>query len=568
VKIIPYRWLVLLISINFVFCLGGFFIFSCQAGSVNSLLDTGNESDGDITADADSAGSVDNLPDEGTEPDAGTEPNGDITADADSIEDDYPTEQMGVDENHADETQNDGDGNIEPSYYVSTSGLDTNPGTFLEPWRTIQKAADTMKAGDTVIVLDGDYTIQRVMITKSGTQGAPIRYQAQGQVVTKGFSIVADDITINGFEIANTDYRRWDRQMSAGIYVKGANNTLDSNYIHDCSLGGIELYGPPGDNTATHDNIVRNNRLYHNEMLGIDVNGRSNLIEGNEVWRSIQCHPNLTNIEDVASDNNGQQCPFYPAVAGLDADGMRFFGQNHIFRKNKIHDIVLGDTIDGVNVNVNPHIDCFQTWAGTDNELAQHIIFEQNYCENLNIGMYTFMLESVPHHLYIQNNIFMAAGGINTGGGADYLYVYHNLWVNNLAFGSQGYPGAIGLLNVPNAIIKNNIFYDQPYQTVTVIGDTTNIEIDYNLAYNSDGSTPHCVQWGDYDTCQPTPNHELWNVNPQFLNPASGDYHLPSTSPVIDHGDNLGNLLTNDFDGVFRPQGAGFDIGPYEFPSP
>ena len=38
------------------------------------------------------------------------------------------------------------------TYYVATSGRDANPGTETQPWRTIQKAADTLIASDTVFV--------------------------------------------------------------------------------------------------------------------------------------------------------------------------------------------------------------------------------------------------------------------------------------------------------------------------------------------------------------------------------------------------------------------------------
>jgi hypothetical protein len=457
------------------------------------------------------------------------------------------------------------------TYYVATNGNDANPGSLTHPWKTIQKAAATMMAGYTVIVEAGDYSSQRVLITKSGNSASPITYRAEGRVVMKGFNIVASYIIINGFEIANTDYGRWDYAKSAGIFVKGANNILENNYIHDSSLEGIELYGNLGDNAATHDNIVRNNRLYRNEMVGINVNGRNNLIEGNDVSHTVQCHPNLTRIEDVAPDNNGIKCPYSNTASGMatvDADGMRFFGPDHIFRKNNIHDIILGDTIDGGTVNLNPHIDCFQTWAGTYSELAQNIIFEQNYCENLNVGMYAFMLANGANHIYIRNNIFKVAGGVNTGSGADYLYIYNNTWISNLALGSQGYPYFIGLQNVPHAVVQNNIFYDQPYLTVWVVGDTKNIEVDHNLAYNSDGTNPHCVDWGDYDTCQPISDLEFWGINPKFIEPASGNYHLQSTSPAIDAGFNLGSLVPNDFEDISRPQGAGYDIGAYEYPEP
>src|SRR5689334_11161937 len=41
-------------------------------------------------------------------------------------------------------------GQINTSYYVSTTGNDSNPGTRSAPWRTIQYAADTARAGSIV----------------------------------------------------------------------------------------------------------------------------------------------------------------------------------------------------------------------------------------------------------------------------------------------------------------------------------------------------------------------------------------------------------------------------------
>src|SRR5262245_3868720 len=44
------------------------------------------------------------------------------------------------------------------TYHVSPTGSDSNPGSESRPFRTIQKAADTVKPGDTVLVDDGVYT--------------------------------------------------------------------------------------------------------------------------------------------------------------------------------------------------------------------------------------------------------------------------------------------------------------------------------------------------------------------------------------------------------------------------
>src|SRR5215510_2133589 len=44
------------------------------------------------------------------------------------------------------------------TYYVSPTGSDSNSGTQDQPFRTIQRAADVVNPGNTVIVEDGVYT--------------------------------------------------------------------------------------------------------------------------------------------------------------------------------------------------------------------------------------------------------------------------------------------------------------------------------------------------------------------------------------------------------------------------
>src|SRR5690349_15174601 len=42
-------------------------------------------------------------------------------------------------------------------FYVSVAGSDSNPGSEAAPWRTVQHAADTARAGSTVNVRGGIY---------------------------------------------------------------------------------------------------------------------------------------------------------------------------------------------------------------------------------------------------------------------------------------------------------------------------------------------------------------------------------------------------------------------------
>jgi pectin methylesterase-like acyl-CoA thioesterase len=53
------------------------------------------------------------------------------------------------------------------AYYVATTGNDSNSGTQSDPWKTVQHAADTARAGSTVYVRGGIYE-ELVRINVSG----------------------------------------------------------------------------------------------------------------------------------------------------------------------------------------------------------------------------------------------------------------------------------------------------------------------------------------------------------------------------------------------------------------
>src|SRR5690348_12380586 len=78
------------------------------------------------------------------------------------------------------------------TYWVSTNGSDSNPGTQSAPFLHVSKGAAAAHAGDTVMVMDGTYGNEGqvadlnsvgavVTMTNSGTSGAPITIMAQNR---------------------------------------------------------------------------------------------------------------------------------------------------------------------------------------------------------------------------------------------------------------------------------------------------------------------------------------------------------------------------------------------------
>jgi len=60
------------------------------------------------------------------------------------------------------------------TYHVATSGNDANPGTSASPFRTIQRAANVVAAGDTVYIRAGTYRETVNLNGKDGSAGSPI----------------------------------------------------------------------------------------------------------------------------------------------------------------------------------------------------------------------------------------------------------------------------------------------------------------------------------------------------------------------------------------------------------
>jgi len=168
-------------------------------------------------------------------------------------------------------------------YYVAgDTGLDTNSGNSSLPWKTIQKAADTVIAGDTVNVKGGiSYTGSNscgspytavICLTRSGTAESFISFQswsgtgiptinAAGAFFRYGFGVNLSGsgvnyIKINGFIIKDAYY---------GIVGIGIGNIFINNVIYDTAT-----YTTAGIVTTSESSssYVYNNTIF-NTLIGI-----------------------------------------------------------------------------------------------------------------------------------------------------------------------------------------------------------------------------------------------------------------------------------------------------------
>jgi hypothetical protein len=213
------------------------------------------------------------------------------------------------------------------TYYVSTSGSDSNSGAQSAPFRHISRGVSAAGAGDTVIVMDGTYDNEGqvaassgggsvVTMMNTGSSGHPITIMAQNRggailnaasgsqselgcygawayfdlsytsyVVIQGFVIEngcvnafhangsAHDITIRWNEVRNIG--NWNNPASTlsptGIYLNQNeyNFTFDGNIWHD--IGGGSNVNQQHAIYSGASNVTIVNNMFYNQVHGWDI---------------------------------------------------------------------------------------------------------------------------------------------------------------------------------------------------------------------------------------------------------------------------------------------------------
>jgi hypothetical protein len=225
------------------------------------------------------------------------------------------------------------------AFFVSPTGSDAAAGTKAHPWRTIQKAANSVPAGSTVEIRGGVYR-ERVVVRVSGAPGAwitfrsyageHVRIDGTGLGPYEGIAgLVAIDsrsyIAVEGLEIAHL-HDLADTYVPAGVFVTGSAHhiALRGLEVHDIRTAtadahGIAVYGTSGD-AAIHDvtidrNSVHDNHLGSSESVVVNGNVRDWSITHNHIFRNDNIGIDAIGFEGKAPRND-------QARAGVIADNV------------------------------------------------------------------------------------------------------------------------------------------------------------------------------------------------------------------------------------------------------
>lgn len=410
-------------------------------------------------------------------------------------------------------------------YYVAPDGDDGNPGTIDSPWQTIQHAADTLVAGDTVYIRAGTYP-EQVVPQNSGSAGQEIAYAAYpGEAVTidgatvtvpqyEGLFYIAglDSIRVSNLHMVNSN--------QAGILIDGCSHiTLSNNSTYNTSSSGIGAWG-------SSNVVVAGNRV--EEACGggmqecLTIAGTDTFaVHDNEVWN---CHKEGLDAKDGAS--NGQiyrNHVHHTQAVGIYVDAYDKYTHDIAVFQNIVHDVqdndgfAIGSEQGGLLENVR----VYNNMAYNNRYLG---LVVHNCCEG--------PASHPVHNITIVNNTFANNGLDPWGGGI-----------------------AVDNTDLENVTLRNNIVSQNlSFQIVVSPGvPTDTLTIDHNLIDGFRGIEPGEVYGDAYVVGDPC-----------FVDPAGANFHLQVDSPAIDQGSSL-DAPSDDYEGQARPAGLGYDIGADEY---
>ncbi|WP_405514130.1 right-handed parallel beta-helix repeat-containing protein [Streptomyces canus] len=259
---------------------------------------------------------------------------------------------------------------------VATNGSDSAPGTLAQPLRTVQRAVDLAKAGDTIAVRAGTYALtDNITIATSGTASQPISLGAyQGErVVIDGEQLAASHTPVGGsipraergaihqeasywrisdLEIVNGPY---------GVYCDGCNGNVFARLkTHDNYESGFQLQGASSNNQILNLDSYGNRDPRKNgesaDGLAIkEGSGTGNVVRGARLWNNVDDgfddwkFTSPVVVENTIAYGNGFNRWNFPDFAG-DGNGFKLGGgspapavahtlRNSIAFKNAAHGV-------------------------------------------------------------------------------------------------------------------------------------------------------------------------------------------------------------------------------------
>lgn len=470
-------------------------------------------------------------------------------------------------------------------FYVARTGNDSNPGTLEAPWRTIQKAADTLAPGDTAFIRGGIYRERvKVRVSGAGPEAYVTLRSFPGEIATLDGSTlvpprgrdsalltIADRsyVRVQGLELRNYAATAGNVAI-AGIFVTGAGEHIElrENRVHHIryrsrtgNAFGIAIYGTSAAQPLRRV-IVDGNDLHH-------------LRTGNSECLSL--NGNVTDFEvtnNLVHDNDNIGIVFI-GFEGTCPDPALDQARDGLCRGNNVWNI---------SSYGNPAYGQEYSAGGIYVDGGARVLIERNRCFRNDIGveLASEHAQRTTSGIVLRNNWIYRnrIGGIFLGGydrrrgGTDGCAITHNTLFENdtKRFGN----GELYLQHfVTNNRIGHNLFVAGAQGLLLGNPTTSNTG---NVLNDNLYFSPGVARWqwqkqtrsgfAAYQALSAQDPRSLF-AEPLLASVAPPDFHLTADSPAIDRGDPAFAPAPGetDFDGGPRQNGPRVDLGADEFQS-
>ena len=483
-------------------------------------------------------------------------------------------------------------GQADLACYVSTSGSDSNSGTQTAPWRTVQHAADSARAGSTVNVRGGVYQ-ELVSIHASGNaREGYITFRSYPRetaildaehLTPEGRSGVLtihnqSYVRIEGFEIRN--YRTAEHRLTPlGISVTGSGSHIEllKNNVHHIENNfqgrdapgrggngfGIAVYGTDAKTPIT-DLIIDGNEVHH-------------LKTGSS--ESLVVNGNVTNFRithNVVHDNNN---------IGIDVIGFERTAPDPAVDQAR-DGVVSGNLVYNIHSRGNPAYQDEENSDGIYVDGGTRILIEQNvmHDDDFGIELASEHKDRATSYIIARNNLIYRChtAGVSIGGYApERGHTDHSAVVNNTLYDNDTSGTGSGEFqmqwNMADDIFANNIVYAGSRCLIAVNKSQADknqpaVTIDHNLYYCAAGAK--ASTWAEasatvtgfdkYVEATASDRHSQF-IDSHFVDLDAHDFHLRPDSPAISAGTTDGVPVGElDLDGSPRVKSGKIDIGSYQ----
>ncbi len=461
---------------------------------------------------------------------------------------------------------------------MALSGSDAGPGTAAAPWRTIQKAAQEARPGETVLIHVGTYA-ERVAVGVSGAEGKPITFKAAGDGAVRidGSTLSVTEeagallsianqshLVFEGLELGGLQTDK-DDGVPCGVKLDGSGRNivlrrLKVGRIRQTSkeggdAHGIAVYGTDGttpwSGIVIEDCEVFECLLGSSEALVINGNVEGFVISGNTVRDCNNIGIDVIGLEKTAPANDQ---PRRGRVTGNKVFNISSFG--------------------------NPAYGEERSAAGIYVDGARDIVVERNLVHHCDYGIEVGCENpGVTSDVVVRSNLLLrnAVAGLIFGGYDEErgtvercLFAHNTLWGNDTSASGSG---ELVIQKARNNTLRHNLIVPgasglaitNPFGAALSSGNVAD--------WNCYGVKNPAFTWQEkafagfaaFRAAGQERNGRVGEA--RFKDAERGDLRLRRDSVAVNAGDPAFTAVAGelDFDGLPRISGPRVDAGAFEF---